>query len=345
MEREIARPSESYKKLMRSNKEKSDTFTRDMVESHRRYYDEMFIKNVEGAESLAKLEGLEDIVNMLLECVPDHYLEWFRKEWEAYRTEKEKTDKREPVKSEEYINDLVDQMGRRTYLFSGSYDSAFVDNFYKLVTVEKEKYRQVWAICSYYFFSIDNGYKRIAKMLPRLLLDNDNSKATYDIFANLIHGMVTTSMYIGTESKKSWQEFADEDTEGHLWKEINWALLHTVNNQGRKASSISLAGMLVGDKAKLLQLIEKFMAENKEALCMAYLFIALEDAGCIQCDGFSVFLKSLNAYFETAYVYRNAQERYSEIRKHRNNLDKKLASWVKAKRIIEKWTETFRDCA
>lgn len=87
------------------------------------------------------------------------------------------------------------------------------------------------------------------------------------------------------------------------------------------------------------------MAENKEALCMAYLFIALEDAGCIECEGFGVFLKSLNANFGTEYAYRNAQERYTEIRKHRDNLDIKLASWVKAKRIIERWTEAFRDCA
>lgn len=43
MEREIAKPSESYKKLMRSNKDKLDTFTRDMVESHRKYYDKVFV--------------------------------------------------------------------------------------------------------------------------------------------------------------------------------------------------------------------------------------------------------------------------------------------------------------
>lgn len=330
---------------MRVMKDKLDTISKSIVDSDRHYYEDIFLKSIESAESKEKLAGLSDIAGMFAECVPEYHLENFKKNWEAYCRERNKSGNHKTTKTKEEIDEIVDDMARRTYLLGGVYDTEFLYNYYKLVTREKVLSRLSWAICSYYFFSIDNGYKRLAKIFSRVLLTGDYSRDDYDTFASLIGGLVSTSMYVGTENKKSWQDFADKDTEGHLWKEINWALLHTANNQGRKASSIPLTSMLIGDQENLLKLINKFLTEHEEAICMAYLLIALEDAGCIECEGFGVFLKSLNTHFATDYAYRNAQVRYSEIRKYPNNLEKKLSSWVKAKRIIDKWTETFKECA
>lgn len=119
------------------------------------------------------------------------------------------------------------------------------------------------------------------------------------------------------------------------------------NNHGKKKEFTPLTEMLVDDKEGEVALgIRQFLDEHKESVAVAYLLLSLEKAKRVSCKSFDQFRQAVNKHFGLDIPYRKAQERYSELREMPGELNNtKRKAMVKAKEIIQRWTEIFSNCA
>lgn len=195
----------------------------------------------------------------------------------------------------------------------------------------------------------DHGYLKIAKMLPKLMFTEDSGYQHLTTFRYLVSSLVSLSTSLGTEDKKSWNEFAESiaDESEELWKEIVSSLRFVVDNKGqKKAEKHKLSDMLVGNKEELLMGIEQFLNENKEAIALAYLFLALERTYHIECPCFRTFCNAVNSHFNMKIGFRKGYDRYNEIKNAPETFrNPKTKSLKKAKETIDTWAEIFCNCA
>lgn len=370
VKKKIVIPSD-VKREIRDCKEQLDTYTKDVVSQNRKDYED-FVGRVESTSTLIKTDtasGLEEIKNLLIKCVPETFLEECREEVSEYlddpdfhkstidyyvekvRIEQDIHLDKIPSTLEELSktdrNGLLkkfDELYKELYISQSRYDINFVYNFYNLVASGDDL-----AIFTYYYFALDHGYLKVARMLPKLLLSEDNPCLHLTLFKDIVSGLVSLSTSLGSEDKKSWNNFAETivNENEELWKEIVSTLRYVIENKGqKKIEMVPLHDMLIGNKDELLQGIEQFLNENKEAISLAYLLLALERTEHIECSSFRVFCKAVNMHFRKEIGFRKGLDRYNEIKnmpRILKNPDKK--TWKTAKATIDTWVEIFSNCA
>ncbi|RGW96007.1 hypothetical protein DWV41_12220 [Bacteroides stercoris] len=210
-------------------------------------------------------------------------------------------------------------------------------NLYDYVVEKKE----ILAYCMYYFVIFDHGLSRMAKLLDRLLnsgeVDNGNMILIKSCVALLVH----QSIKMGTESKAGWEDTA-EVCNPEIWKEVMFALRKAKGRRGNKKVIQSLDDILVGDKERIKQGICSFLEENTEDISLAYLLKSLVKAGRIKASiRYMTFHRAIEQFYQRHYGHDIPQKRYSEIKDRTLTSPQRGNSYIKAKRIIDRWTDYF----
>ena len=210
-------------------------------------------------------------------------------------------------------------------------------NLYDYVVEKKE----ILAYCMYYFVIFDHGLSRMAKLLDRLLnsgeVDNGNMILIKSCVALLVH----QSIEMGTESKAGWEDTA-EVCNPEIWKEVMFALRKVKGKRGNRKIIQSLDDILVGDKERIKQGICSFLEENTEDISLAYLLKSLVKAGRIKASiRYMTFHRAIEQFYQRHYGHDIPQKRYGEIKDITLTSPQRGNSYIKAKRIIDRWTDYF----
>ena len=210
-------------------------------------------------------------------------------------------------------------------------------NLYDYVVEKKE----ILAYCMYYFVIFDHGLSRMAKLLDRLLnsgeVDNGNMILIKSCVALLVH----QSIEMGTESKAGWEDTA-EVCNPEIWKEVMFALRKAKGRRGNKKVIQSLDDILVGDKERIKQGICSFLEENTEDISLAYLLKSLVKAGRIKASiRYMTFHRAIEQFYQRHYGHDIPQKRYGEIKDITLTSPQRGNIYIKAKRIIDRWTDYF----
>lgn len=229
-----------------------------------------------------------------------------------------------------YISQIV-------FLFHAVFIGGFMANLYDRVMEKKEDL----AYCMYYFVVFDHGLSRMAKLLDRLLNSGEVDHGDMLLVKSCVALLVHKSIEMGTESKAGWEGTA-EVCNPEIWKEVMFALRKVKGRRGNKKVMQSLDDILVGDKERIKQGIRSFLEENTEDISLAYLLKALVKAGRMKASiRYMTFHRAIEQFSQQHYGHDIPQKRYGEIKDMVLDLPQRGNSFVKAKRIIDRWTDHF----
>ena len=210
-------------------------------------------------------------------------------------------------------------------------------NLYDYVVEKKE----ILAYCMYYFVIFDHGLSRMAKLLDRLLNSGEVDNGDMILIKSCVALLVHQSIEMGTESKAGWEDTA-EACNPEIWKEVMFALRKVKGKRGNKKVMQSLDDILVGDKERIKQGIRSFLEENTEDISLAYLLKSLVKAGRIKASiKYMTFHRAIEQFYQRHYGHDIPQKRYGEIRDITLTSPQRGNSYIKAKRIIDRWTDYF----
>ena len=213
----------------------------------------------------------------------------------------------------------------------------FVANLYDYVIEKKE----ALSYCMYYFVIFDHGLSRMAKLLDRLLSSEEVDNGDMLLIKSCIALLVNKSIEIGTESKAEWEATA-EVCNPDIWKEVMFALRKVKGKRGNRKVIQSLDDILIGDKELIKQGIYSFLEENTEDISLAYLLKALVKAGRMKASiRYMTFHRAIEQFYQRHYGHDIPQKRYGEIKDITLNSPQRGNSYIKAKRIIDRWTDYF----
>ena len=210
-------------------------------------------------------------------------------------------------------------------------------NLYDYVVEKKE----ILAYCMYYFVIFDHGLSRMAQLLDHLLNSGEVDNGDMILIKSCVALLVHQSIEMGTESKAGWEDTA-EACNPEIWKEVMFALRKAKGRRGNKKVMQSLDDILVGDKERIKQGIRSFLEENTEDISLAYLLKALVKAGRIKASiRYMTFHRAIEQFYQRHYGHDIPQKRYGEIRDITLTSPQRGNSYIKAKRIIDRWTDYF----
>lgn len=210
-------------------------------------------------------------------------------------------------------------------------------NLYDYVVEKKE----ILAYCMYYFVIFDHGLSRMAKLLDRLLNSGEVDNGDMILIKSCVALLVHQSIEMGTESKAGWEDTA-EVCNPEIWKEVMFALRKVKGKRGNKKVMQSLDDILVGDKERIKQGIRSFLEENTEDISLAYLLKSLVKAGRIKAPiKYMTFHRAIEQFYQRHYGHDIPQKRYGEIKDITLTSPQRGNSYIKAKRIIDRWTDYF----
>lgn len=225
----------------------------------------------------------------------------------------------------------------------GSFNPEYMINMMDIVLTGNDEL----VTFTYYYIVFDEGLQKIISQVSSIMMTVERRHDMAGYFGALVPTFVKTSAAVGITDKSAWNKYAVENDDDCIYKEVIGSLRHIKDNRGTKKDFTALTNMLVNDKeGEVLLGIENFLNENKESISLAYLLHSLERAERIKCKSFDLFRQAVNMHFDMNIPYRKAQERYSEIKNEPCCLNsKERKAMIKAKQIIEEWTEVFRNCA
>ena len=196
-------------------------------------------------------------------------------------------------------------------------------NLYDYVVEKKE----ILAYCMYYFVIFDHGLSRMAQLLDHLLNSGEVDNGDMILIKSCVALLVHQSIEMGTESKAGWEDTAEACNP---------------ERRGNKKVMQSLDDILVGDKERIKQGIRSFLEENTEDISLAYLLKSLVKAGRIKASiRYMTFHRAIEQFYQRHYGHDIPQKRYGEIRDITLTSPQRGNSYIKAKRIIDRWTDYF----
>ena len=178
-------------------------------------------------------------------------------------------------------------------------------NLYDYVVEKKE----ILAYCMYYFVIFDHGLSRMAKLLDRLLNSGEVDNGDMILIKSCVALLVHQSIEMGTESKAGWEDTAEACNP---------------------------------EKERIKQGIRSFLEENTEDISLAYLLKSLVKAGRIKASiKYMTFHRAIEQFYQRHYGHDIPQKRYGEIKDITLTSPQRGNSYIKAKRIIDRWTDYF----
>lgn len=213
----------------------------------------------------------------------------------------------------------------------------FMANLYDKVIEEKCQL----AYCMYYFVVFDHGLACMAKQLDELLKCEQADQEGLLLIKDCVRMLVCQSLSMGVESKARWEQTADKCSP-EIWKEIAFILRHGQGKRGNRKRIMTLDEMLTGDIRQAKQDIRKFLSENTDDISLAYLLVSLTRAQRIKPSvRYMTFHRAIEQFARRKYGHDIPQKRYGEIKELGLKEPQRGASYTRAKKIVDKWTEIF----
>ena len=232
---------------------------------------------------------------------------------------------------------LLSKLSQIVFLSHAVFIGGFMANLYDRVMEKKEDL----AYCVYYFVVFDHGLSRMAKLLDHLLNSEEVDHGDMLLVKSCVTMLVNGSIEMGTETKADWEDTV-EKCNPEIWKEVIFALRKVKGRRGNKKVMQSLDDILIGDKERIKQGICLFLEENTEDISLAYLLKSLVKAGRIKASTkYMAFHRAIEQFSQQHYGHDIPQKRYGEIKDMVLDLPQRGNSFVKAKRIIDRWTDFF----
>lgn len=229
-----------------------------------------------------------------------------------------------------YISQIV-------FLSHAVFISGFMANLYDRVMEKKEDL----AYCIYYFVVFDHGLSRMAKLLNRLLNNEEVDHGDMLLVKSCVTLLVNRSIEMGAETKADWENTV-EKCNPEIWKEVMFALRKVKGRRGNKKVIQSLDDILLDDKERIKQGILLFLEENTEDISLAYLLKSLVKSGKIKASTrYMTFHRAIEQFSQRHCGHDIPQKRYGEIKELTLNSPQRGNSYTKAKRMIDQWTDYF----
>lgn len=226
-------------------------------------------------------------------------------------------------------------VSRIIFLSHAVFVGEIMANLYDYMMEKKE----ALAYCMYYFVVFDHGLSRMAKLLDRLLNSEEIDNGDMLLIKSCIALLVHKSIEMGTENKAGWEDTV-ESCNPEIWKEVMFALRKVKGRRGNKKVMQSLDDILVGNKERIKKGIRSFLEENIEDISLAYLLKSLVNAGRIKAfTRYMTFHRAIEQLSQRHYGHDIPQKRYGEIKDMTLDLPQRGNSYIKAKRIIDRWTD------
>ena len=201
--------------------------------------------------------------------------------------------------------------------------------------------KEILAYCMYYFVILDHGLSRMAKLLDHLLNSGEVDNGDMILIKSCVALLVHKNIEMGTESKAGWEDTA-EACNPEIWKEVMFALRKVKGRHGNKKVMQSLDDILIGDKERIKQGIRSFLEENTEDISLAYLQKSLATAARnTPSTNYMASPRAIEQFSQHHYGHDIPQKRYGVIKDMVLDLPQRGNSFVKAKRIIDRWTDYF----
>ena len=208
--------------------------------------------------------------------------------------------------------------------------------------------------CLLCFFIFGHGMPKMAQQLTSLI-NNDNGLGVefHDMKDGLIKAIVGVSVNLRYEKKEYWKKMANQDYEDA--DVVNNALSHIKSRAGRNTENRILEELLIGNKVKLLRMIDRFIADKKNTtIDLACLYFILTKTSHINCR-YETFHKAIRGYASKGRfgVPSAPRTQYSELLKYKEALyddsyykDKKELhgkKWERMRARYAKWVPRFHD--
>lgn len=228
-------------------------------------------------------------------------------------------------------------------IINGNFNSTYIANL-MVAVIDGDDPKATY---TYYYIAYDHGLQKIINTISAEWMTEEKRHEMGGFFGLMVPSFVKSTAMMGIIDKTQWTEYAENNEDDNIYKEVYGSLRYVESNKGLRKEFIPLTEMLVNDKdGEILLGIEGFLKENTESVSLAYLLLSLEKAKRIRCKSFGLFLKAINSHFDMNVPYRKAQERYSEIKNEPYCLgSKERKAMARARQIIDEWTNVFRNCA
>lgn len=194
--------------------------------------------------------------------------------------------------------------------------------------------------CMYYYMRYDGGSTKMMGTLNDIMnnevLDQEDMAMIHSCVSSLVPG----SIELGVETKESWTD-AVAKCNPEIWKDVTYELSKSEGNRGRKAEIVCIDNLLKGNKVAIKQQILRFLDENPEPICLAYLLKSLIRAGAIKRNvNYTTFHRAIEHLTGRMIGIDSPQKRFGELKSFGLQGPQK-GCWAKAKAIIANWTEIF----
>ena len=130
--------------------------------------------------------------------------------------------------------------------------------------------------CMYYYMMFDGGSTKMIETLNSIMDEEILDQEDLTMLHGAVGFMVPSSIDLGVETKESWEKVANLCAP-EIWKDISYELSRSEGNRGRKVEVKCIDSLLMGNKSALKEKILLFTEENPGPICLAYLFIALNE--------------------------------------------------------------------
>ena len=235
------------------------------------------------------------------------------------------------------VYQFLTYISRIIFLSHAVFVGEIMANLYDYMMEKKE----ALAYSMYYFVVFDHGLSRMAKLLDHLLNSEEVDNGDMLLIKSGIALLVHKSIEMGIESKAGWEDTA-EACNPEIWKEVMFALRKVKGRRGNKKAMQSLDDILVGNKERIKQGIRSFLEENTEDISLAYLLKSLVNADRIKASTrYMSFHRAIEQFSQRHYGHDIPQKRYSEIKDVTLDSPQRGSSYIKAKRMIDRWTDYF----
>ena len=235
------------------------------------------------------------------------------------------------------VYQFLTYISRIIFLSHAVFVGEIMANLYDYMMEKKE----ALAYSMYYFVVFDHGLSRMAKLLDHLLNSEEVDNGDMLLIKSGIALLVHKSIEMGIESKAGWEDTA-EACNPEIWKEVMFALRKVKGRRGNKKAMQSLDDILVGNKERIKQGIRSFLEENTEDISLAYLLKSLVNADRIKASTrYMSFHRAIEQFSQRHYGHDIPQKRYGEIKDVTLDSPQRGSSYIKAKRMIDRWTDYF----
>lgn len=198
-----------------------------------------------------------------------------------------------------------------------------------------------------YWITFDHGIKHSLQMLSGILASQQGLGVLSGLIPAVMGKMASAGISGATETKAELKGIVAEEVNIDAKREMESALVETKGQHGRPRTEFEdfdIKEHLKGNPTKLIKLIRDFRKEHSCIIHIAYLYKAMDDAGCLKGANLTTFFHCIENLEGKKYNMDKAKRYHNQmLGKNPEYNTSKKSRWLMARRIINHWTEVFAE--